>query len=507
MKNQNFPVSPEEIQRQINLILKGNLPTQVLRPASIGDGIIKLTDVDIKKYLSVFNQEKEKYSIIKFVPASGAATRMFKEWTFFHQDFVPGKDFYKRFIKKHQLNTFEEEAEDFLDNLAAYAFYEDLMEILLQNNSGFHQLDENEQVWQAIHYTLSDEGLGYQNNPKALILFHRYNKNYKKTAMEEHYVEALNYTKGKNDVPELHFTISPQHLNKFDNLKEKLSQNYEVNTGFSFQKPSTDTIMLNINFNPVKDEKGNFIFRPGGHGALIENIQDLDADIIFIKNIDNVQKGEKKSDTLLFKKVLGGILIEKLKKIHQYLRQLNLEKPAGEALKTIENFARNEMNIRMIEGFDQLDNSGKRRYLFYKLNRPVRIAGVVKNTGEPGGGPFWAYDKNGIESLQIVEKAQIDFSDTKQKEAFEQSTHFNPVDLVISIKDFEGKKFDLQEFINKKAGFITEKSFQGQPVKVYERPGLWNGAMDAWNTIFVEVPLTTFSPVKIVNDLLKPPHQ
>ncbi len=503
----DLPISNEEIQRQIDLILKGNIPAKIIKPAIIGNGITRLTQEDLTKYLDLFNKEKNNYTLLKFVPASGAATRMFKEWTFFHRNFQTGKDFYKRFIKKNKLQTFEEDAEEFLDNLPAYAFYEDLMKIILRNNPGFHQLNEDEQVWQALHYILSDEGLGYQNMPKGLILFHRYSRDDKKTAMEEHLIEAEDYAKGQNEIAELHFSISPQYHNKFKETQKRLQENYQVNIQFSYQKPSTDTIMLDENSLPLKDEMGNYIFRPGGHGSLIENIQDLDADIIFIKNIDNVQKGEKKLDTLKYKKILGGILIEKLQKIKKYLFQLKNQKPIGDELKEIENFAKDALHIQMIDGFEQLDNSGKRKYLYYKLNRPIRIAGVVKNTGEPGGGPFWALDKNGMESLQIIEKAQIDFSDQNQKQIFENSTHFNPVDLAISIKDFEGNKFNLSEFVNENAGFITEKSYKGSPVKVYERPGLWNGAMDAWNTVFVEVPLSTFSPVKIVNDLLKPAHQ
>ncbi len=500
-------LTEQEIIRQINILKSGLPATEVIEPAVVNNGIIKLDDKQINVFLELFKKNKEDFSIEKFVPASGAATRMFKEWIFFHQNYKPGKDYYERFVRKNNLKTFETELEDFLDNLSAYAFYEELMTILLQQEPGFHQLDENHQVWTAIHYILSDEGLGYQKHPKAFISFHRYKNGVTKTAMEEHFVEAVEYAKGKTEFARLHFTISPQHEIQFKDLSTDLTKKYNVQVSYSFQKPSTDTVMVYKNNEIVRDETGKIVFRPGGHGALIENIQDLEADIILIKNIDNVQKGEKQSETLLYKKILAGFLIDLLQKNKKFLTKLKNEKPIQEELKEIENFAKNQMNIRFIDGYDMLNNSGKRKYLFYKLNRPIRVAGMVKNTGEPGGGPFWALDKNEIKSLQIVEKAQIDTNVENQKNILEKSTHFNPVDLVISIFDFEGNKFNLQEFINDKAAFLTEKSYQGKPVKVYERPGLWNGAMDGWNTVFIEVPLETFSPVKVIQDLLKSAHQ
>ena len=290
------------------------------------------------------------------------------------------------------------------------------------------------------------------------------------------------------------------------NLLKKLKEKYPVEVDLSFQKPETDTIMLYLNTGEiVRDKNDNIVFRPGGHGSLIENIQDLEADIIFINNIDNVQKGQRQELAIRYKKILAAYLMQTKNKIDNYLIQLENEKPIGSDLKEIEDFAYNNLNIRFIDGYDTLNNSGKRKYLFYKLNRPVRIAGVVKNTGEPGGGPFWVKNKNGLASLQIVEKTQIDIK--TQKEILEQATHFNPVNLVVNIKDYQNKKFNLKEFINEEVGLVTEKNFEGKPVKVYERPGLWNGAMDNWNTIFIEVPLETFTPVKTVYDLLKPEHQ
>ncbi len=505
---QQHGLTTEEVQRQIDILKQGLPYTEVLAPATVDNGIIKLNDEQQTHYLNIFETKKDQYRLQKFVPASGAATRMFKEWQFFHNNYKPGRDYYERFVKKHQLKSFEPDLDDFLNNFPGFAFYQDLMDVLKQQEPGYHQLDENEQAWQLIHYTLSDDGLGYARKPKAFIKFHRYNKNDMRTALEEHLIEAQAYTGNQKQNGQVEFSISPAHRQEFDDLTNSLKENYNVNIEASYQKPETDTVMIDQETGElVRDEQGNLVFRPGGHGSLIHNIQDLDGDIIFIKNIDNVQKGAAQDTTITYKKILAGYLMTLLQKNKEYLEILRDEKPIHEALQEIEDFAKNDLNINFIEGYDTLNNSGKRKYLAYKMNRPIRIAGMVKNTGEPGGGPFWAKDKNHIKSLQIVEKAQIDLDNLQQKDILEQSTHFNPVDLVLSIKNFEGQKFDLSEFINEQAGFITEKSYQGKPVKVYERPGLWNGAMDAWNTVFIEVPLDTFSPVKTVTDLLKPQHQ
>ncbi len=501
-------LNPEEINRQIK-ILKSGLPyTKILEAATPENGIIKLSDEKADYYTDLFEKNKNQYQIQKFVPASGAATRMFKEWVFFHHNYQPGRDFYDRFVRKNNLTTFESDLEDFLNNFPGYAFYQDLMTAIQLQEPGYFQLDENEQAWQLIHYVLSDDGLAYARQPKAFIKFHRYSKDDIRTALEEHLVEAAAYTVSEQQTGTVEFSISPQHAATFNDLTGQLNPKYNLNINSSFQKPETDTIMIDLETEqPVRDETGNLVFRPGGHGSLIHNVQDLEADLIFIKNIDNVQKGTAQETTLKYKKILAGYLIDLTTKAKAYLEKLRDEKPIHEDLKEIENFAHNSLNIHFIEGYETLNNSGKRQYLAYKLNRPIRVAGMVKNTGEPGGGPFWAKDQNGLKSLQIVEKAQIDLQNPKQKTILEQATHFNPVDLVINIKDFEGHKFDLQEFINEKTGFVTEKSYNGKPVKVYERPGLWNGAMDGWNTVFIEVPLETFSPVKTVTDLLKSEHQ
>ncbi len=502
----NYGLSLDEVNRQIQILQEGLPATYIMAAANPNNGILVFSPAEQEDLLAKYEADKNVYTIQKFVPASGAATRMFKEWLFFYNNYTIGKDYYERFVKNNKLSTFPEELEEFLNDLPGYAFYQDLLDVIKQAKKGIFQMDENEQVWHFLHYILNDEGLGYAKKPKAFLKFHRYGKQ-GITAFEEHLKEAISYAQGKNELPDVHFTISPQHLQGFKMLAEQLKDKYQVNITHSFQKSETDTVMLNKSDNEiVRDDDNQIVFRPGGHGALIDNIQDLNAEIIFVKNIDNLQKGDKQADTLKYKKILAAYLMQIMEENKAHLEKLRDEKPIHEELKAIEEFAEKKLNINFIEGYDTLNNSGKRQYLAYKLNRPIRVAGMVKNTGEPGGGPFWAADKNGLKSLQIVEKAQIDFNIPEQKQMMEQATHFNPVDLVLSIKDFEGKKFDLKEFINEQAAFLSEKSYQGEAVKVYERPGLWNGAMDNWNTIFAEVPITTFSPVKTVVDLLKPEH-
>ena len=499
-------IDSKQIERQLDLLKKGNQPVDILKPATVNDGILQFTDEEKEYYKNFFETHKNSYSLQKFVPASGAASRMFKDWIYFHDHYKPGKDFYKRFVKQHQLESMPPEVEDFLDEISGYAFYEDLMEAVKENEPGFFQLDENEQAWKFIHYILSEEGLNYQKLPKLALKFHRYGKNKSLTPAEEHVIEAMDHSLNDQQEAKIHFSISPAHEQLFKKIQKELGNKYPVKIDYSFQKPSTDAIMMDEKQEIVRDEQGKIVFRPGGHGALLDNIQDLDADLIFIKNIDNVQKGEKKKDTLLYKKILAGKLMELVKKRNEYLELLENQKPVGKELQEIEDFAKNELNIRFIEGYEPLNNSGKRKYLYYKLNRPLRVAGMVKNTGEPGGGPFWALDKNSIKSLQIIEKSQIDLNNPSQKKHFENSTHFNPVDLVIHFKDSKGEKYDLKDFVNENTAFISNKTHGSKKVRVYEHPGLWNGSMDGWNTVFIEVPLSTFSPVKTVKDLQKPAH-
>jgi hypothetical protein len=311
----------------------------------------------------------------------------------------------------------------------------------------------------------------------------------------------------------VHFTVSPEHQTGFEELLARVKNEYQKRFGlqfdisFSHQHKSTDTIAVDLQNEPFSDNNGNLIFRPGGHGALIENLNDLDADVIFIKNIDNVVPDHLKAETKRYKKVLAGHLVSVRNKIYTYLEKLDKLNASenSDLIKSIDSFLRKELFIHYENNF--IGTEEKIAFFRKKLNRPLRVCGMVRNEGEPGGGPFMALNHDGTVSLQIIEMDQIDTTDEKQMELLSQSTHFNPVDMICSFKDYKGKKYDLIQFRDPDTGFISTKSQNGQELKALELPGLWNGAMSDWNTIFVEVPAITFNPVKTVNDLLRPQHQ
>ena len=309
----------------------------------------------------------------------------------------------------------------------------------------------------------------------------------------------------------VHFTVSPEHRSLFQALVEEKATAYAKKFGveyaisFSEQKSSTDTVAADMENKPFRDN-GKLLFRPGGHGALIENLNDLDADVIFIKNIDNVVPDKLKGDTVLYKKLIAGVLVALQQKAFAYLNLLESGKYTHEQVLEMLQFLQKNLYCKNAEVKD-LEDSELAIYLKKKLNRPMRVCGMVKNVGEPGGGPFLAYNPDGTVSLQILESSQIDMNDPEKKEMFEKGTHFNPVDLVCAVKNYKGEKFNLVDYVDKATGFISYKSKSGKELKALELPGLWNGAMSDWNTVFVEVPLSTFNPVKTVNDLLREQHQ
>lgn len=477
----------EHVEAQINNFIQGFPQIQLTAPATAGNGLIVMSEEDESRYVSIFeNSLSSGLNTMKFVPASGAASRMFKD------------------LYEYLESDREEEAEFirfFFDHLEKFAFYEQLKAIAPDAT--------HKEIVKAL---LADDGLGYGSKPKGLLTFHKYS-NQTRTPFEEHLVEAASYCTGMNGVANIHFTVSPEHLEGFETLLEEVKTVYQkrfgitLNVSFSFQHKSTDTLAVTINNKPLLDEKGDLIFRPGGHGALIENLSELEADIIFIKNIDNVVPDRLKHDTKRYKKALAGMLVTTRNKVFNYLEKLenDASREDEELLNKIENFAKKELFISFDGNFADLKT--KHHFLYEKLNRPIRICGMVKNEGEPGGGPFWAINADGTSSLQIIEKAQIDLADEKQLEMLNNSTHFNPVDLICSIKNYKGEKFDLLKYVDPKTGFISSKSKDGVELKALELPGLWNGAMSDWISIFVEVPVSTFNPVKTVNDLIRPEHQ
>jgi len=489
-------ISLEYIEKQLKIFEKGTNYSKIVDIASTSNGGIKLLNNNtLNYYISNYHKYNQNLKITKFVPASGAATRMFK-------------DLYE-FIEYTDQNGIPENILNFFHNLQKFAFYDDLLEVCMNHNVDIKS-HEFENLKSIIKLLLKEEGLNYGNLPKALLKFHKY-ENCSRTPIEEHIVESLNYANTFYG-SKIHFTVSVEHTNKFKELTKKLIEKYEkeykttIIVDHSIQNPNTDTIAVNADNIPFRDKEGNLIFRPAGHGALIYNLNEIESDIIFIKNIDNVVPDKRKSIDTNYKKALAGILIEYQTKIFEYINNL-LHNPPIDTVNEAFNFLVNNMSTRIFFDFSSLSRTEKVDFLLKKLDRPIRVCGMVKNTGEPGGGPFIVMNNDQTASLQILEKAQIDLTNTEQRKFFETSTHFNPVDLVVSPNRYDGDKFDLTNYVDNNTAFISEKSKEGKVLKALELPGLWNGSMADWNTIFVEVPLETFNPVKTVFDLLREAHQ
>ena len=489
----------DKVQAQLELIKNGFPFLELDAAASIGNGIISVDESQCDKYIKTWDTYcSSDHVITKFVPASGAASRMFKDLFAFldgNMD-VPSTAFEKNFF----------------DNIEKFAFYKELDEACLKNDGkSIKDLMAGGQYKAVVANLLGAAGLNYGALPKGLLKFHSYGAA-SRTPLEEHMAEGAMYATGADGTVRIHFTVSPEHKQLFKELSESCSKSLSKRYGtaysisFSEQKPSTDTVAAAADGTPFRNDDGSILFRPGGHGALIENLNDLDTDVVFIKNIDNVVPDHIKTDTVTYKKLLAGILVSVQDKIFEYLRLLDSGKYTAEQLKKVTDFVQNTLCCRSKD----LDNKSEQElaaWLRSKLNRPIRVCGMVKNVGEPGGGPFLAYNADGTVSLQILESSQIDLGDERKKEMFTKGTHFNPVDLVCAVRDYKGAPFNLPAYVDKSTGFISSKSKNGRELKALELPGLWNGAMSDWNTLFVEVPLSTFNPVKTVNDLLRPQHQ
>ncbi len=486
------------IQQQIKRFEKGYPHRKLVRPATIGDGIRKLREDELREFTRRYQTALYKTNVCKFVPASGVASRMFRELEALHKVLSTDSAIYDQ---NHE-NTLLK----FVANLQKFAFSEDLSQKL----DG--ELDKvlSEQKFKLILDTLFENtGLGYANIPKGLVPFHRYLTE-TRTAFCEHFRESLGYIY-QNNKASIHFTISPDFVKKFVAEEKKAalffsSQEVLFDVTYSVQNPKTDTVAITEDGSLVTDSTGRVLKRPAGHGALLENLNALTYDCVFIKNIDNVVKEELLSDTERWKKTLGGLLIYLQTTIFQYLKTVLSSDVSQPIEREIVSFCQRELFMDLSDNLCDISVSAKRDLLLRILDRPIRVCGVVRNEGEPGGGPFWV-EKNGSESLQIVESAEVDADSNSQWAIWENSTHFNPVDIVCGLRNFRGEKFDLHKFVDNEAGIITEKSFEGKKIRVLELPGLWNGSMSGWITVFVEVPLSTFNPVKTVWDLLKKPHQ
>lgn len=496
---EDLNVSVELVAKQLETFARGIPYSNVVTAASIGNGIEQISDENQQKLIQLFEREKKQLELVKFVPASGAATRMFKFLYQFLEDYNPEEESLNKFLKKGKYAS----VDTFLKNLKSFAFVNDVRKTIRDIYPDYKTSKKGKRAQYFVKAMLEPDGLNFKNLPKGLVPFHKYKKYYT-TAFEEQLYEAAFYASAKDNAY-LHFTFSEKHLSKFkkefEAVKNRLTKLTKTNfhISYSFQKKETDTIAVDENNKPFRNEEGKLIFRPSGHGALLENLNEVNADIVFIKNIDNVIIREQVEEVAHYKKLLAGKLLWVQQKVFSYLEKLSAETISEEEIKEIKSFLWNHLNCKNLPETKDA--------LFKKLNRPIRVCGVVKNTGAPGGGPFWVKEYNGETTLQIVESAQIDKEDTHQQSILQESTHFNPVDLVCGIRNFKGEKFNLKNYCDPNTGFISQKSQNGKPLKALELPGLWNGAMARWNTIFVEVPLVTFNPVKTVNDLLEPEHQ
>ena len=491
-------ITEEQVKHQLQQFESGFPFLKLEAAAAIGKGIEAPTEQERNEYIDKWNRYKaEGKKIVKFVPASGAASRMFKDmFAFVDAAYdVPTTDFEKKFF----------------NNIKDFAFYEELDQTCKTNEGkGIESLISEGNYKAVAANMLQSKGLNYGQLPKGMLLFHKYSEG-PRTPMEEHLVEGALYA-SSNGEANVHFTVSHEHMPLFEKKvaekKDSYAKTYgsNYNISFSEQKPSTDTIAANPDNTPFRNSDGSLLFRPGGHGALIQNLNDIDADVIFVKNIDNVVPDRLKEDTVTYKQLIAGILVSLQEKIFEYLRLLDTGNYTHEQLEEIIRFVQRDLCCRKND-IKELEDADLVIYLRNKLNRPTRVCGVVKNVGEPGGGPFLTYNQDGTVSLQILESSQIDKSNTEYMKMFTEGTHFNPVDLVCAVKDYKGNAFNLPDFVDHTTGFISSKSKNGKELKALELPGLWNGAMSDWNTVFVEVPLSTFNPVKTVNDLLREQHQ
>ncbi|MBP5189989.1 MAG: DUF4301 family protein [Bacteroidales bacterium] len=495
-------LTPEAVLKQIENFRNGFPKMKLIDAATVDNGgIIRMSDSDIRRHAASYKKLSKGKRLLKFVPASGAATRMFKDlYAFSSTYFGVAHNFEKEFPT----------VSEFLQNIRTFAFFEDLKACMEKSSLELGDYMERGDFTTVINYLLKEQYLGYGSLPKALLKFHRYG-GISRTSMEEHIVEGASYARCDDGTVHIHFTVSPEHRLLFKKKISEVKKYYESNLGiklnitFSEQKHYTDIIAVDEYNEPIRDDNGRLVFRPGGHGALIENLNECNADLIFIKNIDNVVPDWMKHTTIIYKQVLAGLLLELQSQTFDYLRILG-QKPDTKMLQKIARFAKNKLQIELPKDFSKKSDREKAIILRRKMNRPMRICGMVKNQGEPGGGPFFTENTLGIKSLQIVETAQINRKDPKQEMILSSSTHFNPVDLVCGTKDYLGHRFNLRKFIDPATGFISKKTKGAVTLKSQELPGLWNGAMAEWITIFVEVPLATFNPVKTVNDLLRKEH-
>ncbi len=488
-------VDVQEVLRQLEIFRRGIKPIRLIRPARPGDGLVQIPWEEREAFVSLHDQASERGRMLKFVPASGVASRMFKDWY--------------RWFQQGGIDS-DEQAIQFLQDLAMFAFYDDLKKVMASRGEEVEKCMRQRRVADILEFILTPRGLNYNWIPKALLKFHIYPEHIR-TALEEHLVEAALYARDAQNICRIHFSISAEHESHFKDQLFRVKSDYENRFGVKYeiavtiQHPSTDTIAVDTKNRPFRDRSGNLLFRPGGHGALLKNLNAIDGDIVFIKNIDNVVPDRLKDITVLNKKILGGYLVRLQDEIFHHLKLLSGKRVERKRLSKVVQFCQEKLFLFFPNDFWNDSITAQKEFVFRRLNRPLRVCGMVKNEGEPGGGPFWV-EEEGTPSLQIVEQNQLDLNSKEQKDIWKSSTHFNPVDLVCGVKNYQGKKFDLNHYVDMDAVIISKKSHEEGELKALELPGLWNGSMAFWNTVFVEVPLETFNPVKTIDDLLRESH-
>ena len=503
-------VSTARTSQQLDIFQRSDFFVRLKKACTLGDGVRIISAADLVKCIDLHASAARLGRFMKFVPASGAATRMFQSilQIFYLPQYLERDELQKKVDQEVSIAC---DFKRFVDEIDKFAFVHSLRKVLASDGYILDEILRCGHFRILLEYLLTETGLCYGSLPKALLFFHSYPEEHR-TAFEEQLAESVMYLGADSGNCKLHFTIPEERQEDFQALMEEVCKRYAhryhtaFDVSFSFQKSSTNTIAADMNGLPFRDRFGRLHFRPAGHGALIENLNDLQADLVYIKNVDNVVPDRLKESVCFWKKVLGGYLVSIENIIHSLLRRLN-GPDCGQAIQEAAGFATNELLLRLPAGFEISPHDEKRSFLFNLLNRPIRVCGVVPNAGEPGGAPFWVEGVNRELSVQIVEKAQIDLNNPEQSVVWNSSTHFNPVDIVCSVRDYEGRPYDLREFVNSRAVIITRKSVDGRDVQALELPGLWNGSMAHWITVFIEVPPATFNPVKTVFDLLRPEHQ
>lgn len=511
---ESLGIDAAQVLEQLQFFSKTDISTRLNRPCTLGDGIRKIGQADADRYLALHREAARSGRFMKFVPASGAATRMFQSLLqiYYLPQFLEKDELYKRVRQGVAIAC---DFTRFIEHLDRFAFVDDLRKALARDGIVLEDAVRFGRFRTVLEYMLTERGLNYGVLPKALLKFHSYADEHR-TAFEEQLAESVSFLGGESGRCKLHFTVPPEHEPGFIALVEKVGRSYEerydttFDVCFSFQKPSTNTIAADTKNNPFRDRFGRLHFRPAGHGALLENLNDLRADLIYIKNIDNIVPDRLKEPVSYWKRILGGYLVSIQQEMSSLVRRMRaaVSRPeSADMIREAVGFARRELLLHFPEGFETWSEDRQRDFLIGRFDRPIRVCGVVPNAGEPGGAPFWVEEEGGDLSVQIVEKAQVDLGSAQQEKIWKSSTHFNPVDIVCSARDFDGKPYDLKQFVDRNAVLISKKSKDGTDIRALELPGLWNGSMARWTTVFVEVPPETFNPVKSVYDLLRPEHQ